>query len=108
MNDSVYRSFSAELNKEANSKLINAFSKTLSAAGKHPKTTIGLAGGLLLASQIPSLANKALGVYIMRNEPKKRKIMKSQVDILKQIQSNTSPKSIIIDTRKIPIVEDLA
>lgn len=104
-----YYYFRNEIEKNASvSGAVKTFGKVLRAAGKHPGITLGALGGAVALSQVPRIANRIIGIYVMSNEPKKRKLMKKQLDALDEMRRNTSPYVIRQDPRAIPIVEDLA
>lgn len=92
---------------EKHAGVLEYFGKGLQLAGKHPKASLGVLGSLIMLSQIPRMANKALGTYLIGSESNKRKIMNKQTALLQQLTLNTQPVKTKIDPRRIPVREPL-
>lgn len=98
--------FNDELHKHAG--VLSKAKKTIELAGRHPFITLGLLGGGLAMSQVPRIANKMLGLYMITNEPKERKLLKKQMEALNTIAEQTKPVAVSIDERRIPVRSYLA
>lgn len=101
-----YQVFNQEMEKNA-VKVVPLFGKSLRAMGRHPKITLGILGAGALGAGGVSLANKLHGAYMMMAERRKKKLLTSQRDILKEIlaeQKITNAPESGQDPRKILIV----